>query len=337
MKAFSIRGKSDGSLVELAMPTPDVGQVRVKVVYVGICGSDLHYYFDGANGSFVLKEALIPGHEMSGIIDFDPSGEYSTGTRVTLHPAILGQPSEGIEDRPNLWPGGGYLGSASTWPHTQGAMSEYFIAAKDMIRPLPLNLPLHIAALAEPLGVAIHAINIGGGVAGKKILVSGSGPIGLLVAAAAKVLGANSITASDVLRPALDRALAMGATRVIHIGLEELPPNEFDLVFECSAAASAVSGALVAVRCGGIVVQVGMLVASPVLIAIAPLIAKEVQLRGTFRFNAEIADAVSMLTDNQWMGQVISQTYGSHQIVEAFEMAKNSDSSGKVLVRMGEE
>ena len=125
MRSFQIRGKLDGALVESPMAEPVEGEVRLKIAYVGICGSDLHYYFDGANGAFVVKEPLIPGHELSGVVDLDPSGEFKVGTKITLHPAKFGEVQPGLEDKRHLWPSGGYLGSASTWPHTQGAMSEY--------------------------------------------------------------------------------------------------------------------------------------------------------------------------------------------------------------------
>ena len=334
MKAFSINGKLDGALIELPDPIPNEDEVRIKISFVGICGSDLHYYFEGANGAFVVKQPLIPGHELSGTIDLDPSGELAVGTRVTLHPATFGESEKGIEDKRHLWPKGAYLGSASTWPHTQGAMSDYFIAKKSMIRVLPENLELNIAALAEPMGVALHAINVGGGVQGKDILVSGSGPIGLLVVAAAKIMGATSVTATDILSGALSRAAQVGATTTLQIGAAEIPENSFDIVFECSAAPVAISSAFQAVRRAGIVVQVGMLGAGPQPIAIAPLIAKEIQLRGTFRFNDEITDAVALLAQNPWIASVITHEFAAIDALEAFSVAKNSEISGKVLVRM---
>lgn len=305
--------------------------------YVGICGSDLHYYFDGANGAFVVKEALIPGHELSGIVDFDPSGEFVKGTKVTLHPATFGQSLPGLEGKRHLWPGGGYLGSASTWPHTQGAMSEYFIAHKSAIRVLPSSLSLSNAALAEPLGVAIHAINVAGGVKDKEVLVSGSGPIGLMVIAAAKILGAKKIVATDVLNLALERALELGASEAIDVSKTQLSDSAYDVVFECSAAAPALSSALVAIKRAGILVQVGMMGAEPQKIALAPLVAKEIQIRGSFRFNTEIDDAIEMLAQHDWIGKAISNIYELNEVITAFQTAKDSNQSGKVLVRLSED
>jgi len=334
MLAFQITGKLLGEIVEIAKPEPEVGEVRIKVAYVGICGSDLHYYFDGANGAFVVKEPLVPGHELSATVDFDPSGELIVGTKVTLHPATFGTCEPGLEDKRHLWPGGGYLGSASTNPHTQGAMSEFFIARKDALRVLPDALALEVAALAEPLGVALHAINISGTVKDKDVLISGSGPIGLMVIAASKILGAKSITATDVLDTALARAKELGATDVVNVAKEKLLDNSFDVIFECSAAAPAISAAMVAIRRAGVIVQVGMMGAKAQELVLAPLVAKEIQLRGTFRFNTEVDDAIKMLSDNAWIGKAITHTFKLDQVIEAFEVAKDSAKSGKVLVAL---
>ena len=332
MKALYINSKLDIQLVEKDLPQPAINEVRVKISHVGICGSDLHYYYEGANGAFVVKEPLMPGHELSGTIDDDPSGEFSKGTPITIHPATFGKSEPGIEDAPHLWPGGAYLGSASTWPHTQGGAAEFAIFRKDMVRILPAGLSLRDAALAEPLAVGLHAVNIAGGVKGKKVFVSGSGPIGLLVVAAAKILGASEIVASDLLEGPLARAKALGATGTITIGKDSLPENYFDVVFECSGVARAISGALTSVRRAGIVVQVGMLGAGNHEIAIAPLVAKEIQLRGTFRFKDEIDLAVKLLAENVWISSAITHTFAPDQAVEAFAMAKNSQESGKVLI-----
>ena len=276
----------------------------------------------------------MPGHEVAGYIDLDPSGEFEKGLGVTIHPATFGKSEPGIENQPHLWPGGAYLGSASTWPQTHGAAAEYVIFRKEMVRVLPANLTTRVASLAEPLAVGLHAINVAGGVSGKKIFISGSGPIGLLLIAAAKSLGAAEITSSDLLDGPLSRARNLGAHQSIKIGADPIPENCFDIVFECSGVARAISGALTSVRRGGVVVQVGMLGAGGHEIAIAPLVSKEIQLRGTFRFKDEIDPAIKMLAQNPWIASTITHTYPLDQAVEAFAMAKNSEESGKVLIEL---
>ena len=334
MHSLKITGKLAMSVVEEDVPEPTMDQVRIKVRYVGICGSDLHYYYEGANGAFVVNEPLVPGHELSGTVDLDPQAIFAMGARITVHPAKFGEPSPGIESHPHLWPKGSYLGSASTTPHTQGAMSQYMLVNRNMIRLIPDNLSLQGAALCEPLGVALHAINRADGVTDKKILVSGSGPIGLMVVAAAKILGASAITASDVLAGPLARATQLGAENTLHIGQDSIPPEAFDVVFECSGVPRALSSALVSVRKAGVVIQVGMLAAGDQPIAIAPLVSKEIQLRGTFRFHTEIDSAIDLVANNPWIERAITHTYSLEEAKSAFEMAKNSEISGKVLIEL---
>jgi L-idonate 5-dehydrogenase len=335
VKSLQIRGKLEAKIVDVEIPEPSENQVRIKVAYVGICGSDLHYYFEGANGAFVVREPLVPGHELSAILDFDPRDEISVGTPLTVHPATFGKSEPAIADRPHLWPQGSYLGSASTWPHTQGAASEYLIVERSMVRILPAGVSLRIASLAEPLAVSFHAINIAGGVSGKKVLVSGSGPIGLLTAAAAIISGASQVTASDLSTSALDRASSLGVQNILLVGVDEIPENTYDVVFECAGVAPSLSSALVAVVRGGIVVQVGMLSAGKQEIVIAPLVSKEVQLRGAFRFNTEIKEALTALEINPWVEQVITHEFALNEFEAAFNTAKDSQSSGKVLLKVG--
>jgi L-idonate 5-dehydrogenase len=205
---------------------------------------------------------------------------------------------------------------------------------KSNVRLLPKSLSLKSAALAEPLGVSLHAVNVAGGVAGKKVLVSGSGPIGILTVAAAKVMGASEIYATDLLPAPLSRAKKLGATSTIQIGKDSIPENYFDVVFECSGAAPAISGALVAARRAGIIVQVGMLGAGNHQIAIAPLVAKELQLRGTFRFKNEVDNAIKVLDENPWISETVTHIFSIENADEAFAVAKDSENSGKVLVEL---
>ena len=334
MQSLRIHGKLDMRLEEITLPELKEDEVRIKVNFVGICGSDLHYYYEGANGAFVVKEPLIPGHELSGTVDMDPQGLLKAGTKVTVHPAKFGQSKPGLEIAKHLRPGGSYLGSASTIPHTQGAMSEFMNLDRSMLRVIPDGLTLESAALAEPLAVGLHAINIAGGVKNKKVLISGSGPIGLLAVAAAKLQGATEIIATDVLEGPLKRAKDLGATSTIQSGSEAVPDEYFDVVLECSGAPRAISSAIKSTKRLGVIVQVGMLMAGEHPIELASLISKELQLRGTFRFNNEIDDAILLLDANPWIGKVVTHRFGINDAVKGFEVAKNSQESGKVLISL---
>lgn len=337
MRAIVIRGKLDLAEVELPTPEPGDGEIRLRMVYGGICGSDLHYWAHGANGEYVVREPLVPGHEVSGTVDRDPKGQLSPGTPVTVHPARFGVPQPGLEDAPHLWPGGSYLGSAATWPHTQGGMSEYLVVRRDMVRPLPAGLPLRRAALAEPLAVGLHAVTIAGDVAGARVLVSGCGPIGLLAAAAARRRGAAEVVAADVLPGPLARARHIGVDATVRVGAEQVPDGAFDVVLECSGVPAAIGPALRGARRRGVVVQVGMVPDEPRPVNLAALVSRELQLRGTFRFHDEIDEAVRMLLDEPGLETVVTHELPADEAERAFQAAQDSEASGKVLLRLWQE
>src|SRR6476659_6779203 len=183
MKALVVHGAGDLRFDDLPAQAPEPGQVLVRNTHGGICGSDLHYYKHGAVGAFSLREPLVLGHEVVGRIEYDPSGALAAGTPVAIHPATpCGHCPECLTGVRNVCRNARYFGSAASFPHTQGGFSEYMIVRQDQIRMLPDTLPLSRAVLAEPLAVGLHALNRAGGVAGAKVLVGGSGPIGTLAA-----------------------------------------------------------------------------------------------------------------------------------------------------------
>jgi L-idonate 5-dehydrogenase len=340
MRAVRIHAKQDMRTEQVPSLNPAADEVRLRVGYVGICGSDLHYYADGAAGIFTIREPLIPGHEVSGVIDLDPTGTYEEGTPVTVHPATWGTPQPDLtDDQRHLWPGGGYLGSASTWPHTHGGLAEQLIVRRDQVRPLPPSLPVKRAALAEPLAVGLHGLAVAGDMRAKRVLVSGSGPIGLLTAAAAAAGGAAEVVCADLLAGPLQRARALGEASpvpigTVQIGVEDLPDSHFDITLECAGVPQALHGLLLATRPAGIVVQVGNLPNETRPVNLAPLVSKEIQLRGTFRFNTEMDAAITLLDQNPQIEQVITHVLPIEDVDEAFAIAANPDISGKVLVEV---
>lgn len=334
MKALAIHGPEDIRWEDRDLPEPAEGQVRLRVGYVGICGSDLHYYFHGANGEYTVREPLTPGHELSGTVDLDPTGVFAPGAPVTVHPARYGPSVRGLEDRPHLRPGGDYLGSAATLPHRQGAAAEYLIVESSMLRALPASLPLRRAALAEPLAVALHAVGLAERVAGGRVLVIGAGPIGLLVVAAAVRAGAERVAVSDLRDESLERARGLGAADAFIAGRDEIPAESFDVVFECSGVAASFAQAVRAVVRGGEVVQVGMLPNREASVNLAPLPTKEITIRGAFRFADEIDDAIAMLASSDDLDAVISHEMPAADAAAAFALARDSSASAKVLLTL---
>jgi len=334
-RALYIDGARKAAVRAVAVPEPRTDQVRLRVHHVGICGSDLHYYDEGANGEFVVREPLIPGHEMSGTIDHDPTGALAAGTPVTVHPASFGTKDDRFPESPQLWPGGSYLGSASTWPHTQGALSELLLVDRTMVRRLPPGLPLRRAVLAEPLAVALHALEqarrVGAEIEGARALVCGAGPVGLLTIAALADAGANEIVATDVLPGPLARARVQGATQTVDVSRKELPASAFDVVMECSGASAAISSAFAAARPAGVVTQVGMIPQGPQPVDFTPLIAKEVRYAGTFRFFGEIDTAVELLARRPGIEAVITHELPPDDPTALFGVARDAERAGKVI------
>ncbi len=334
MKLLAIHGAEDIRWEDRPTPEPGESEVRLRVRYVGICGSDLHYYFHGKNGEYAVREPLTPGHELSAVVDLDPSGRLAPGTPVTVHPARFGPSVPGLEQRPHLRTGGDYLGSAAGFPHRQGGAAEFLIVEEHMVRALPEGLPLERAALAEPLAVALHAVGLAGDLTAKRALVVGAGPIGLLVVAAAVDAGAAVVGASDVRPEPLDRARALGAGETFLVGTDAIDPESFDVVFECSGVGVALTQAVRAARRAGTVVQVGMLPDADIGVNLAPMLAKELTVRGAFRFSTEIDDAISLLASTDALDAVVSHVVPATDAVAAFATARDSSASAKVLLSL---
>ena len=253
-----------------------------------------------------------------------------------MHPATPapGRGKKYPEDRPNLSPGCTYLGSAARYPHTDGAFSRYATLPSRMLRALPATLDLRTAALVEPASVAWHAVARAGGVAGKTALVIGSGPIGALAVAVLKRAGVTRIVAVDMHDKPLEIARAVGADEVLKgDDADAIAAVEADVVIESSGShfglASAIKGA---VR-GGKVVMVGLLPSGPQPVFISLAITRELELLGSFRFNDEIDNVIAALADGSlYVDPVVTHEFTLDRGLEAFEVARNSAESGKVLL-----
>ncbi len=339
MKAVVAHGAGDLRVEDVERPEVAAGRVLVGIVYGGVCGSDLHYARDGRNGAYEIREPLVLGHEVVGTVDSVGAGVVGVepGAPVAIHPAI---PTPRAGDRSgvglNLAPGGSYLGSASTHPHTQGGFAELLEVTPEQLRPLPAGLPLRRAVLAEPLAVALHGVaRLGSRIEGARVLVSGAGPIGCLTVAAARAAGAASVTAADLQAAPLEVARRIGAHAVIRLGVDPEPDaGSFDVVIEAAGVPASLVAALDRVRPGGTVLQLGMLPAGPLPIPLAGLVAKEITLLGSQRFDVELDDAIAMLAAQPGLEVVISHEFAIADAVEAFACAADSSSSSKVVLRI---
>jgi L-idonate 5-dehydrogenase len=323
VKAVVVHGADDLRVDDLPDPVPREGEVLVAMEWGGICGSDISYWRNGSSGTAVLKRPLVLGHEVAGrIAGIGPGvSGVSVGQPVTVHPATAA---------------GGYFGSAACDPHTDGGFSELRVVRAEQIRMLPSNVDTEHGALAEPLAVAMHAVNRAGEVRGRDVLVNGAGPIGALVVAAAKYAGAASVTAADVADVPLKIAQAMGADEVINVGAREELPVDIELVFEASGAAAALGAVLNATARGGTIVQVGNLPGKAVPASLGDLVTREITWVGSYRFVDEITDAVAAMENGLDVTPLITHRYPINEAVQAITVAADRDSgSGKVLLHLG--
>lgn len=313
--------------------------ILVRVAFGGICGSDLHYFKHGRNGVYVLSEPLVLGHEIVGTIaevGIDVVGSFPIGTPVAIHPAYP-TPAPGTNEArgTHLATGGSYLGSASTTPHTQGGFAEFLTVNPDQIRPLPDNLPLRRAALAEPFAVALHGVSRAGDVADARVLVSGSGPIGCLAVAALRLAGAAEIIATDLTEVALRVADAAGATGTSLITPEtRLEEESFDIVVEASGSSKGLATALSSVKRGGTIVQLGMLPSGNLPIPLSVLVNREITLRGSQRFELELDEAVRLLPSMPELDAIVTHVLPLSDAKHAFELALDGAVSSKVLLSL---
>lgn len=329
-----IHGQGDLRVEELASPSPGPGQVLVAVRYGGVCGSDLHYWRHGGVGDFRLKEPMVLGHEVVGTV---VAGALA-GTAVAVHPATpCGVCPECRDGRRNVCRDTRYLGSAARMPHVQGGFAAEIVVPDEQVRPLPEGLELRRAALAEPLAVALHAVRRAGPVAGRHVLVTGAGPIGCLVVAAAKAAGAAQVTVTDLLPTALGHARTVGANTVVRADDPADPgwPTEVDVAVEASGVAAGLDTCLRLVRRGGVVVQLGMLPPGQSPFAGNLVVSREIELRGAFRFDTEFDDALALLATEDAFDGLVSAVVPLREAESAFALAADRGRSCKVLLDFG--
>jgi L-idonate 5-dehydrogenase len=316
-------------------------EVLVRVAYGGICGSDLHYQQHGGFGTVRIKEPMALGHEVSGVIEAlgrEVQG-LKAGQRIAISPSRpcgncrfcqLGAHNHCLDMR--------FYGSAMPFPHIQGAFSELLVIDASQAHRVADHLSLSEAALAEPLSVGLHAIQRAGGVLGKQVLVTGCGPIGSLLIGGLRRAGAARIVAADLSDLALDCARRMGADETVNLrrqpdGLEPYKKDkgQFDAVFEASGSEAALRTGLDVIAPRGTLVTVGL--GGDIALPLNQIVAKEIELRGSFRFHPEFATAVQFLNQGLIDGKpVITRVVPLKDALSAFDLAADKSQSLKVQI-----
>ncbi|KUO09299.1 L-idonate 5-dehydrogenase [Streptomyces sp. DSM 15324] len=342
MRAVVAHGAGDLRLETRPVPVPGPGEVAVDVRYGGICGSDLHYWRHGAVGEFRLREPLVLGHEIVGRVREAGPGTQAPppGTPVAVHPlASCGRCRQCLAGRRNTCLDTGYLGSAARNPHVQGGFADVLVVPAERVLALPGGLDLRLAAVAEPAAVAWHAVGQAGDVRGKRVLVTGAGPIGCLVVAALRAAGAGEITVTDVHEAPLAVAQRVGATSTVRVvaGTDEaLGDLAADLAIESSGNPAGLHTCLYGVDRGGLVVGLGLLPPGDTPVAANALITRELRLIGSFRFDDELTEVLTALADGRLpAAPVVTSAVPVDRALEAFELAADPARSCKVLLDFG--
>ena len=338
MLACRIHAKEDMRIEPFAQPEPGPGEVLLRLGAGGICGSDIHYYYEGRNGSFIVREPLIPGHEASATVAAIGPGvtRVKVGDKCAISPShACGRCDYCREGREHLCRNMRFLGSASLFPHVQGMFREFFVMGERQCYPVGGDVTLGELAFSEPLAVALHGVNRGPQLLGKSVLITGAGTIGCLTVIAARLAGARSITISDVLDRPLAQAREVGADRALRADRdsEALSTPQFDVCYEVSGSFAALKACVAAAKRGGVIVQVGTLPHEPLPFVVNELMAKELDLRGAFRWGIEFDWAVDYLSSRRVdVRPLLTGQFPLQDAVKAFALAKDKTQSTKVQV-----
>ncbi len=340
MKVIVAHAAKDVRIEERPEEMPGPGEVRLRLATGGVCGSDLHYYNHGGFGSVRLKEPMILGHEVSAHVERLGEGVsgLAIGQLVAVSPSrpcrhcrycLTGLPNQCLNMR--------FYGSAMPFPHIQGAFREILVA--DAIQCVPADgLTPGEAAMAEPLAVTLHATRRAGELLGRRVLVTGCGPIGLLSILSARRAGAGEIVATDLSSFTLAMALKAGADRVINSREEPealsaygVDKGTFDVLYECSGAASALAAGIAALKPRGVIVQLGL--GGDMSLPMMAITAKELELRGSFRFHEEFATGVGLMQKGLIdVKPLITHTVPLANALTAFEIASDRSRAMKAQI-----
>lgn len=340
MKSLVIHAPKDLRIEDQDVGAPGPGEVRITMAAGGICGSDLHYYNHGGFGAIKLREPMVLGHEVSGHVTAlgDGVDTLEVGQLVAVSPS---RPCNAckfcLEGAQNQCLNMRFYGSAMPFPHIQGAFRQILNADASQCAVADGLTPGE-AAMAEPLAVCLHATRNAGNLVGKSVLVTGCGPIGILSILCARRAGADKIVATDLSDFTLAKAQEAGADQVINMaqtpdGLDPFTADKgtFDVLYECSGAAPALTAAIHAMRPGGVIMQLGL--GGDMSLPMMAITAKELTLKGSFRFHAEFNTGVSLMQKGLIdVRPLITHTVGIDNAVEGFELASDRSQALKAQI-----
>jgi L-iditol 2-dehydrogenase len=315
------------------VPAPGPREVLVEVSSVGVCGSDVHWYEHGRIGDLIVRSPLVLGHECAGrVAAVGPDvTKHVIGDRVCLEPGVpCGRCRECRAGRYNLCADVAFFAT----PPVDGAFADFVTIHEDFAFAMPDGMSDDVGALMEPLSVGIWACRKARITAGDRVLVTGAGPIGLLVMQVAKAFGATDVAISDVNEHRLALAERMGATRVLHAGHDA--PGEVDALIECSGNAGALKAGIEALRPAGTAVVVGMGPKPTAEIPLSLIQNRELWLTGTFRYANTYPTAIELAASGRVdVAALITGHYHLNDTEAALRAGHDDAASIKVMVHPG--
>lgn len=341
MRALRLEAIGRLEVVELPDPAPGPGEVRLRIVATGICGSDIHGY-TGENGR--RHPGQVMGHESAAVIDALGDGVVGleVGAPATFNPVVVPDAElEAYAGREQMAPGKHVIGVAR---EIVSSFAELLVMPARNVVPLPATMPIELGALIEPLAVAVHAVRRAAVEPGDRVLVTGGGPIGQSVVLALQMAGVTSIAVTELAasrRTLVERlgVAALDAADADAAAVSDALGGAADIAIDAVGVEPTVRLALQSTRIGGTVCLVGM--GAPRLALDAFLVSTEERtVVGSFTYSAaDFAEAAA------WIGgapegasELISRTVPLDDGDAAFaELAAHADIPGKVLVRVTEQ
>lgn len=268
-------------------PTPDPGHrdVLVRVVSVGVCGSDIHYYYDGRLGAWTIEAPLVLGHETAGIVVAVGAGvsRLAVGDAVALEPGVpCMHCGMCLSGRYNLCDDLVFF----SHPPVDGTFTEFVTIDEAFAHPMPPGLSFDAAAMLEPFSVGMWSVSRARVRVGDAVLITGAGPIGLMAVRAARAAGAASVTVADVVPARLRVAERCGADATVDVSDSSVADGgqRFDAFVECSGSPNATASGVRALRKGGRAVLVGLGSQTETMMPTFEILARELEVTGGFRY-----------------------------------------------------
>lgn len=328
MKSLYLHGINDLRLQDAPVPTPEFDEALVRVKAVGICGSDIHWHTDGGTGEDGISIPFVLGHEFGGVVE----GGSLDGLRVAVDPAVPCDTCEYcLDGKPNLCPDHYFAGHA---PY-DGALREYMTWPMKTMVPVSDRFSDEDIAMLEPLGVAIHTVDLGHIKPGMTVGIYGCGPIGLLAIQVARAAGASEIIATDVLPHRVEAAKDLGADRVFLASpegderaqiLNVTHKDGVDVALEIAGENVAVETAIETAKPGGRIVLCGIPTVNKISFNAASARRKGLSIMMVRRMKHVYPRAIKLVEAGQVdVHSVVSHRFPLEKASEAFDLAQKRE------------